>query len=553
MTVREYLLKYIIELQSNNMTIEELVNDFCNTFCVTNGIPRTEEFENYITGVFQMYLNNEITQDELISALETVTNSNTGQQDNSSESSGSSSGGGGGRRSSKSSSKSSTETSKSVIDIDTDIIISLSEHLTSISEIVDSANISTAGVVDYAGNIETVVNNSKSNIKGALNATKEKMAAYLNFVEFVDENGRTITLETATFADLAKLAKEVKANGEVVLATEEFFKKLSENVDGMSVADNVVTLVKDGKTYKYNIVTHKFTVDDKVLENVRFYLPNVSTDYKKLNVFTYFQEGNSAAPKEAHAIGIEIKKRPDREGFNRYDPYYDQVAEVTKFMNIIVDSDKDTTHNIIAGDSKCGAVALKIAASSGKDVYDTVYCVDSAVIVAGENGNPNKKEQFASMDDLKGLNGKHIYLISVSNDGNLDHNGAGGATYASSSHKNSYAYTGYDLICSACPDSDIHIVYDEQAANAKSSLSDIPSLLKDTASRYNNCTYDANIWDEIAQSGYSHNDGDKLMNSLFASKITAYNMNTVNNATAGNLTANNEAPVTDDEVPAMDA
>ena len=365
--------------------------------------------------------------------------------------------------------------------------------------------------------------------KGLSNGTFSSAAKFTNNY---DQLLADLNITLASDADYSKSSKPV-------LADSKFFAEAckAHASEGWSVKNGVVTMVLDGKTCTYDMNKHTFSSDGKQLQTY-FYLPshivnsNDYSQFKNLNTYTFFSTSqnmyvNTIQNRNINSVTMMvIKKDPMGENYNT-------VRSITKMANQAAGTDLNKCKNIIGGDSVYGAHSLKIAASSG-DLYDTVYCVDNAAIVTGYNGKARTKEQFSSIDQLKGLDGKNIYFINTSGDDNYatgaDMSVKNGRAYvqlgsrgniSSETVKHSFTYTGMELVAKTCPNAKIHIVYQDQNTAKGYQRTNFPKALNELDQKYSNVWNDSSKWDQFASKKYqTHSEGNYIPHDLASAAST---------------------------------
>ena len=202
---------------------------------------------------------------------------------------------------------------------------------------------------------------------------------------------------------------------------------------------------------------------------------------------------------------------------------YGTVTSLTKMANKTANTNLTKCQNIIGGDSVYGTHSLRITAQN-PDVYQKVYCVNNAAIVTGENGVKAAKTKFDNLAELKGLNKKDIYFISVTGDSNLYYGAHGGDGWYNYGHnyEKSYLYTGLNLVCKNCPEAKVHMVYNDTKASG--SENKLITLLKDLENKYSNYSYDSKYWQDFADTKYTgHGQGKFLVSELANASVTNYN------------------------------
>ena len=369
---------------------------------------------------------------------------------------------------------------------------------------------------------------------------KELVSQVNTFKDYLGNGSKSNYLSSASSAlnNFDKISKDFGTislvdysdKSKAVLADSTFFEQACKEhaKEGWSIDGNIVTMVIDGKKCQYDMKKHTFTEGKNKTLEAYFYLPSdivKSGDYSKLsslNTYTFFTSKedlyvNTIDNRDINTVTVKIVKR---------DPLnnnYDTVTDITKAANKAAGTDLSICQNIIGGDSVYGAHSLKLAAYNG-DLYKTVYCVDNAAIVTGENGRARTKEQFNSIDELKGLDGKNVYFISASGDDNYAYGAVGPRAYTPVSRiEDSFTYTGIELVAKNCPNAKVHIVYQDQDTQKESQRTTNPAALDALASRYSNLTNDSKKWDEFAAKKYKyHSQGNYIPHDLASADSTIY-------------------------------
>ena len=341
---------------------------------------------------------------------------------------------------------------------------------------------------------------------------------------------------------------------QTVLADRSFFENACKGKDGWHIDGDVVYMIVDGKECKYDMTRHMFSNGDTFINEYGnpqevelesyFYLPkdmSKSGDFsqlRNLNTYTFFssdqeQYRHTVEDRETNSINMMVIKQ------DPFNERYGTLTSLTKACNEAVNTNLKKCHNSIGGDSIYGAHSLKIAANSG-DLYDTVYCVDNAAIVDNLNGKAGTKEQFKDLEELSGLNGKNIFFINTSGDDNYsygvkkkkDKDGneyiydayalVGTKDYVSEEEvKNSFTYTGIELVAETCPDAKIHILYQAEDAERGYQTENFPKALDELASRFDNVSNDSKMWKLFASEYYhTHSEGNFIPHDLVAALST---------------------------------
>ena len=368
------------------------------------------------------------------------------------------------------------------------------------------------GIIAAAEKI-TGVSSSLSGFKSIVLAT----------ITGAEENDVSYDASELSWDDIAKIYDKSK-NSQAIAADVDFFKDKCQVID-----DRYAILNIGGKECKYDIKKHQFYVDDKVVLDATIYVPSNNNNYSNLNVYTYFAENserskNAIKNREINNISIQIvKSGVDEKGDYLNGAIYtktEETALLTKFVNKTANTNLGKCKNIISGDSRFGAYALKIAANADNgELYQTVYCVNNAVIVRDLNGNGEKVK--ITQEELARLDGKDIYFITAAGDDNpaMNTNGLLNAKKYPQLYEKSYLYTGLKIICKTCPNAKIHMVYNDEPAGHDY----LTTILKDLEKEFSNYSYDGDKWSDCSRSANTnHHDGPVIVNDLSESVITNY-------------------------------
>ena len=315
-------------------------------------------------------------------------------------------------------------------------------------------NVSNPIVKKYADDIISIINKGNTNITGDIN-TATTLLQSINNIEETD-----LTIED----DTLNLTKGIPTS-KLKDADESFFQPPENIVKGKD-GKNYYVFQDGDNTYRYNIKDKKFYVNDSgdsYAGNVYICIPEGVSDYSKLNTITMLngpekngQSEHSKTAKGAEGNSIVISLGNADKDVSPETDNAEIIAAITKMVNHAANTDLSKCQNIITGGSRLGANSLRIAAQTG-DLYQTVICVNNAVIVNGENYDSRKYQDkvcFANLEELQGLNGKNIYFISTRGDGNINHKMGNTLTNI----PNAYLYTGIELAIKNCPDSQIYLV-----------------------------------------------------------------------------------------------
>ncbi len=312
-------------------------------------------------------------------------------------------------------------------------------------------------VKKYAGDVISIINNGNTDITGDIN-TATTLVQSIGDIEETDKTIEDDTLNLTKGIPTSKLKD----------ADESFFQPPENIVKGKD-GKNYYVFQDGDNTYKYNIQDKKFYVNDKEFGGIiHICIPEGVSDYSKLNTITMLNgkekngqsEHNATVQNRAETFegnSIVISFENGDMTFNPSNGNADNVAAITKLVNHAANTDLSKCQNIITGGSRLGAKSLRIAAQTG-DIYQTVVCVNNAILVNGENSPGSGKESFASLEELQGLNGKNIYFISTRNDSNIYKDRYHNQGIDRTNIPNAYLYTGIELAIENCPDSQIYLV-----------------------------------------------------------------------------------------------
>lgn len=504
MNVESYLKEQLSLFKDNKININAFKSNISN-FIVKDS-SNASKINSAINSVIDKYTKNQLTDDSLIQALISI--DNTYSNDNTNNNSGV-------RPITKSKNDVTSVSDTAIVDVDTDIIDTLAQEYGIIENDISSNSITIpSSVYEVGTNIEKTVASGNSILSTEVNNVKAEMTETIMSLLQVDNSIPKADYLNYTFNQLMTAAQKLKMN-KLVPADINFFKNNSD----CKINGNVVTFTNknDGNTYTYDVSKKTFTCNGSRINNLGIYVPYGTTDYSKLNTFTYFVQGDydktTSYPSNAIVLRV-IKNEVGNLHFNKQT----EVAGATKFVNNVAKTDLTNCQNIIAGDSVYGAHSLKLAASNG-NLYNTVYCVNNAALVTGVNAQKGQKEQFSSLEQLKGLNGKNIYFISATGDPNLGCNYGKKGVLTPCSYDKSYTYTGIELLTKVCPDANIYGVYGGSKAKEG-----IKTLYRNLSKKSNNFTYLENGWSYFSKKeANTHTDGAKMMSDLVAAVPTNVN------------------------------
>ena len=275
--------------------------------------------------------------------------------------------------------------------------------------------------------------------------------ASINEIEELDSEIKDINFEDFDYNDWEKVKQRIPSS--LLKNADESFFQPPENI--VVKYNKKYYILQDGdKTYEYCIQDQNLKINGKDFGKVYISVPDGVNDYSKLNTITMLtgpnEYNNDVKNHEGNSIVISFY---NAEGSVFSIPNnIDNFANITTFVNHVANTDLSKCQNIITGGSRFGARSLKVAAAT-KDIYQTVICVNNAIIVKGENAGDTEKLSFENLEELQGLNGKNVYFISTRKDSNIYRN-AGGDTVTS----RGYLYTGIELAINNCPDSQIYLI-----------------------------------------------------------------------------------------------
>ena len=504
-------------LKSGEATVESIAKIFWINACSLANIERTPELESLFIEILTKYQEGLFDENIVINLFKGVATGNisevynfvttyTGEtEEYPDEPTESYYGGGGGSSSSKS--------KEVIVDIDYERLSDFISKYDEMEAEVDSIDITIPEDLGEAAPIKTTVDSGKSEIVGYLGELKQSLVEILNITAEADAAIKDIELGKISFKDLSNVIYDRSQSSEVRMMTESVFKDLGYTPD----EKGFVTI----NGCKYNVKNHMFYNGDTEAFHAYFYIPQnalTNKNYNELNTYTFFSDSghyNLIDGLSSNSVLLRVQKNGADKKFTKIN----EVGLATKFMNQLVGTGTPTAgsdvqkqcRNIIGGDSSYGAYSLKVAAQNG-DLYQTVYCVNNAAIVNGENGVANIKTQLDSLEELKGLDGKDIFFISVPGDENLNRCYKPGKKFMDSvtSYDNSYVYSGIELICKNCPNANVYFITSEASMQGKET--NLVDVYKGLESKWSNFKYASNEWANITDPSYRyHSSGHNIV------------------------------------------
>ena len=538
MDIEAFIRQYLALFKNGSIDLDKLTQILSINLCSMANIERTPEIDTLIANILTGYQMDEITDDIVLGYFRDIYTGNIANidyvpggmvpEEDLGDSYGGDSYGGGGGGGSGGSGGSGSTSNKTVNDItvsiDPDKLMSATSMYNEIvNDVAGIELVVPESVASYTEPINTAIQTGKDEISNHLSDLRKSLVEILNITAETDECIKDMDLNNLTFENISQVIYNRNQNSDLVEAPAWFFKQK----EGCTIEGDVATFKMGDKTCTYNLKNHMFSVDGNRAFEAYFYLPmNSLSDkkYSKLNTYTCFVGKdykndllNLSDKEVSNSAVIKIMKFA---GDNKYD-IYEETALATKLMNSLAGTETGCK-NTIAGDSVYGAHSLKIAASTG-NTYQSVYCINNAVIVTGENGLENWKTQFSSLDELKGLDGKDIYFISASGDENFNRGKGSNHNWSKTvKYEDGFVYTGIKILCENCPNARVHMVYNEAGAgNREQSL--IP-LLRDLGTTYSNYSYEAINWTDFGQESYkTHTSGQKIVSEAAAAAATNIN------------------------------
>lgn len=393
-----------------------------------------------------------------------------------------------------------------IIDVYPEVINKVSPNYYAIESLISNSKITVSNedLEPIVAPLISLIEKNNLNIQNFLEGLKSEMIEFISSIKYADESIENVDLKDFNFNDIWKYSKEIMASN-VKIADESFFEEL-----GYTVINNIVTIGE----YQYNVKSHNFSINGKAIGNTYFYIPTgEDIDYSKLNTLTMLSDKDSNGIERLRDVGNTSNAIII--AFDAADSSYlkvpSNIAGTTKFINKAVQTDLEKCQNIITGGSRFGARSLKIAAET-EDLYQTVICVNNALLVKGVTST-GAKESFDSIEQVKKLNGKNIYFISSKNDNNLNMLSRGDNGFANDSDVTKcYVYTGINILLENCPESQVYFI----------SNNDNPSFANISHSNYH---YGRDLWRQVAKSDdYSdHGSLHEILNDLCSSNLIGYN------------------------------
>ena len=562
-----YIIKNIAMLKRNSINVKNLTNKFCIELSRNYGINRTEELENTISEILTKYKQGEITDDIVVESFGVILNTpnssnldtntsdsnsstvsdemvektqnvesspktevekkeepikeeivqeekketaSTPTEDNKKVPSGNSNSNVGG-----STAKSSNSSEETVTDVNTDNLGEIINTCSGIEGGLEGANITVPALVaKYASEVLAAageiagVTASLGIFKGIIGETIQ--AAIGSDVEYGNEDYSNLS-----WSELYE-RYDRSLNSKAVRADEEFFKNCE-------IQGNYAILYIDGRECKYDMKKHRFYVDGKLAFTADIMVPSNASDYSNLNTYTFFsgkgymnhilngKDGEGGKGQSTNSVLIQIQKQGVWTKFN-------ETGLITKFVNQAANTNLEKCKNVVGGDSMYGTFALRTAANN-KGLYDTVYCVNNAIISPDAGNNNGGDKQQMSGEEVTNLDGLDIYFISAAGDPNLDH----GKRFHNFSKKGgpfneAYTYTGIVYLLNKCPNANVHMVY---SSNASSPHNAEMQIYKDLEQQFDNYEYIPDAWLDFANDNYqTHTCGNYIPAEASKSSVT---------------------------------
>ena len=351
-----------------------------------------------------------------------------------------------------------------IIDFESSDIEGIVASYSTISDGIGSINVSSLSSCSFinglCGDAISKVNEQNDEILDDIASVASDLTSILSEMEAIDQ---IENVGVYSFGDLLLLIQSKKEGSNVKRADADFFRSL-----GYDVVDGVVTITSDEGTYSYNVETSILTNPDGTTLQVNYFYPENMTDPTKTNTVTCLAgqgEMDVYSPSGDNSFFLDSMKTnsllvcPSKLGQNisdlkkvSYSFMANQVIYSTKFATLFL-KQGEGCQNSIGGCSSGGGSALKIA-SQGGDLYDTVFCINYAPLIAGKNaggkGKNGADNNQMTEEEARNLNGKNIFIISSSSDPNIKGDG------------NSICYKGVKLLTQYCPESKIYFATNAQ-------------------------------------------------------------------------------------------
>lgn len=492
------ITKYLYEVISNidkSSDLKALSKEICRVLVNDYEYVQSDVLEDTIGQLLQGLQNKNINGDTVINSIihakgyfdtiskvtEEVNTGNDGNSGNTSNTGNSS------RNTTKSERQSSPSNSSSnrgsyertdegsldeIIDIDTDVVTDISGKYGPISDEIsgNKLEVSNSVIASYASSLVSAIASENQEIVSDINDIKPIIIDTLSEIPGIDNEIKNVDLSNYSFDDIGNLSKKIDGK-RVHVADKAFFEQCGCTVNG-----NIVTVGE----YTYDLKSHILSANGVKVKTL-FYIPEGITNYSHVNTLTTFSDISSDTKSSAILVSLG-----QVDGLKT-----SQVSMATKFINKVAGTDLTKCQNTITGGSRFGARSLKIAAETG-DLYQSIICVNNAVIVKGVNGRGSGKEAFDSVSDLAKLNGKNIYMVSSKEDPNLImYNGKtefdkiGNGFSDDSDIRQCYVYTGLELLAKYCPNANVYMITNSNNIYLK----------EFSASNYH---YAPGLWDSIA-------------------------------------------------------
>lgn len=401
-----------------------------------------------------------------------------------------------------------------VIDNDMDTINQISQRYKIVQDTVSEAEIKIDNVVQEPGieEIKGAASELASELISEFSSVASSLTDTWSRLTEVDESIPDLSdSEGKEFDAFLTATNAWKSSKKLHKAGLDFFSKQGCKIDG-----NTAIYEDDKKKYIFDVKNGNLSVRNKstgavTSVKVNYLIPEETTNYRDLNTITYIISNDYELEKqkfssESILILPVYKVCKDSKEKTRL---INSFSDATEFINKVTKTDVKKTKNTVMGGSKYGSFALQTAAKS--DTYDSVVCVNNALIVLNENGISAGKEKFSNYSDVSGLNGKDIYFVSTANDPNTSKRAEGGSSWPSKNCgvKQSYFYTGLKLLLEKCPNARVHVITNSTQVKAYSDLS----------KKYSNYDYNSGYWNKFYLGNYTEHYYEGVVKNIVSSSI----------------------------------
>ena len=317
------------------------------------------------------------------------------------------------------------------------IFIPSKEIVSMINGYIEDANtILTKVKIDADNSFDDVPSEIKFKVSGEYSNLNSKLSELISECEIVMDNiykcaSSYWALEEGSNGNIgSNIIQGLGVNSSEGLSRtdRDFFIGLSNRGKGtFDTETSIYEFTDNGKTYRYNINTGQFWLNNKKSKVVfGIYAPENATDLSNMDTITFLHgndnEGgiykfnpdddivkwcltDGSAPSDTIMIFPQADTQTDNS--NGFMNYSADVVAGTEFVKTITNQDSDCNNGLYTFSSGVKS-GFKIAATDGKDTYDSVVGING---YAGYSGKTKITEEDALI-----LNQKQVTIFSSTND-----------------------------------------------------------------------------------------------------------------------------------------